>query len=129
GLVDALQKRLDAVEKRSGMEARLILDGDIHCEDEIADQYYRIAQEALNNVLKHAQADEVTVYLRAENGIMGLEVADNGRGFDLAEARKSGGLGLKTMQERSEQINGDFEITTAPNQGTKVMVQVNQSHE
>ena len=129
GLVDALQKRLDAVEKRSGMEVRLILDGDIHCEDEIADQYYRIAQEALNNVLKHAQADEVTVYLRAENGIMGLEVADNGRGFDLAEARKSGGLGLKTMQERSEQINGEFEITTAPNQGTKVMVQVKQSHE
>ncbi|NCF69939.1 MAG: histidine kinase, partial [Chloroflexi bacterium] len=106
-----------------------ILDGDIHCEDEIADQYYRIAQEALNNVLKHAQADEVTVYLRAENGIMGLEVADNGRGFDLAEARKSGGLGLKTMQERSDQINGEFEITTAPNQGTKVMVQVKQSHE
>jgi signal transduction histidine kinase len=129
GLVDALQKRLDAVEKRSGMEVRLILDGDIHCEDEIADQYYRIAQEALNNVLKHAQADEVTVYLRAENGIMGLEVADNGRGFDLAEARKSGGLGLKTMQERSDQINGEFEITTAPNQGTKVMVQVKQSHE
>lgn len=129
GLVDALQKRLDAVEKRSGMEARLILDGTIHCPDEISDQYYRIAQEALNNVVKHAQANEVTVYLRAKNGIMGLEVADNGRGFDLTEARKSGGMGLKTMQERSKQINGEFEIQTAPNQGTKVLVQVKQSHE
>ena len=129
GLVDALQKRLDAVEKRSGMEARLILDGDIHFPDEIGDQYFRIAQEALNNVLKHAQADKVTVYLRAKNGIMRLEVADNGRGFDLAEARKSGGMGLKTMQERSKQINGEFEIQTAPNRGTKVLVQVKQSHE
>jgi signal transduction histidine kinase len=129
GLVDALQKRLDAVEKRSGMEARLILDGDIHYADEIGDQYYRIAQEALNNVLKHAQADEVTVYLRAKNGIMGLEVADNGRGFDLMESRKSGGMGLKTMQERSQQIGGEFDIQTAPNQGTKVLVQVNQNHE
>ncbi len=129
GLVDALQKRLDAVEKRSGIEARLLLDGSLNFPDEISDQFYRITQEALNNVLKHAQADEVTVYLRANDGIMGLEVVDNGRGFDLTEVRKGGGMGLKSMQDRSGQINGEFDIQTAPNQGTKISVIVKQTHE
>ena len=129
GLVDALQKRLDAVEKRSGVEARLLLDGLIEYPDDVSDQFYRITQEALNNVLKHAQADEVTVYLRANDGIMGLEVVDNGRGFDLTEVRENGGMGLKSMQDRSGQINGEFDIQTAPNQGTIISVTVKQTHE
>jgi PAS domain S-box-containing protein len=129
GLVDALQKRLDSVERRSGVEARLLLDGPIDFPDNVGDQFYRIAQEALNNVIKHAQADELTVYLQASDGIMGLRVVDNGIGFDIAEARGKGGLGLKTMQERATQINGDFAIETAPNQGATIKVEVKKSDE
>lgn len=124
GLVDALQKRLDTVEKRSGMEARLLLDGSTNFPELIGDHFYRIAQEALNNVVKHADADEVTVYLRADNGIMGLEIVDNGRGFELAEASLKGGMGLQTMQERAAQINGRFSIDTAPTQGTSIKVEI-----
>jgi len=124
GLVDALQKRIDAVEKRSGMEAHLLLEGDIDCPDDVNDQFFRITQEALNNIIKHAQADEVVVYLHANNGIISLEIVDNGVGFDLAAAEKSGGMGLKSMQERASQINGDFTINTAPDQGTTIQVQV-----
>jgi PAS domain S-box-containing protein len=129
GLVDALQKRLDAVEKRSGMEARLLLDGPIDFPDDVNDQYYRIAQEALNNVIKHAQADEVTVYLYTEGGVSGLKIVDNGIGFDQAETKKDGGLGLQIMQERATQINGDFTIHTAPNQGTTIQVAVKELDE
>ena len=128
GLVDALQKRLDSVEKRSGMEARLILEGDIDFPDEINDQFFRISQEALNNVVKHAEADKVTVYLQA-NGIMGLKIVDNGRGFDLNEVEQKGGLGLQSMEERAAQINGKFTIHTAPNQGTTIMVEVKNRDE
>jgi PAS domain S-box-containing protein len=129
GLVDGLQKRLDAVEKRSGMEARLLLDGPIDYPDDVSDQFYRISQEALNNVLKHAQADEVTVYLRANDRLMVLEVVDNGVGFDPAEVGQDGGLGLKIMRERAAQINGDFSVISAPNQGTIVQVKVKKTDE
>jgi signal transduction histidine kinase len=124
GLVDALQKRLDTVEKRAGIEAYLLLDGSINFPDQVSDQFYRISQEALNNIIKHAQADEITVHLKGKDGIMHLAIVDNGRGFELAEASKNGGLGLKIMQERADQINGQLSIKTAPNQGTIVMVEV-----
>jgi len=127
--VDALQKRLDTVEKRGGIEASLLIDGSLSFPDQISDQFYRISQEALNNVLKHAQADEVTVHLQAKDGIMGLKVIDNGCGFDLREARNQGGLGLRNMQERVDKINGDLTIKTAPNQGTIVIVKVTKPNE
>ena len=106
------------------MEARLRLDGEINYPDEVNDQFYRIAQEALNNVVKHAQADEVTVYLRGSNHMMRLEVVDNGCGFDMAEASQKGGMGLETMRERAAKINGDMTITTDPGQGTIIVVEV-----
>ena len=101
-------------------------DGNAKVEFKLEAGIYRIAQEALNNVLKHAQADEVTVYLRAENGIMGLEVADNGRGFDLNTIYLSSGdvqaWGLLGIQERVELANGTFEITTKPGVGTTLEI-------
>jgi signal transduction histidine kinase len=126
--VDALQKRLDAVEMRSGTEARLLLEGTSNFPPGISDQLYRITQEALNNVLKHAQADHVTVYLRAEEGMIDLEVADDGCGFDLEQAG-NGGMGLRTMQERAETINGRFTIHSQPGEGTSVKVEVGNHHE
>ena len=129
GLVDAVQNRLEAVEMRSGMEARLILDGSTSFPENIGDQFYRIAQEALNNVVKHAQADNVTVFLQANDGLIGLEIVDDGRGFDLAKVENGGGMGLRTMQERAEKINGRFSINTAPQQGTSVKVEVNRIDE
>jgi|GEM_PF-1656507 len=128
GLVDAIQKRLDAVEMRSGTEVRLLLAGSPSFTPEISDQFYRIAQEALNNVLKHAQADHVTVYLRSEEGMMDLEIVDDGCGFDLEQAG-NGGMGLRTMQERAETINGRFTIHSQPGEGTSVKVEVGNHHE
>jgi signal transduction histidine kinase len=103
------------------------LEGSTNFPEVIGDKFYRIAQEALNNVVKHSEADEVTVYLRAANGIMGLEIVDNGRGFDLEEADQAGGMGLQTMRERAAQINGRFNIDTAPGQGTSIQVNIDRN--
>ena len=129
GLVEALQKRLDTVERRAGVEASLLLDGSPNFPDRISDQFYRIGQEALNNVLKHAQADEVTVRLQADDGIMGIKVKDNGCGFNLHEALNEGGQGLRNIRERADEINGELTINTAPNQGTVVTVKVMKPNE
>jgi signal transduction histidine kinase len=81
-----------------------------------------ILQEALTNVRKHAQASNVEINLsKVENGNQEkliLEVFDNGIGFEITE--KTRRFGLKTMRERAESVNADFEIISSANQGTRV---------
>ena len=124
GLVEALRKRLDAVEKRAGVEARVVMDDLLELPVAVEVELYRIAQEALNNALKHAAASEVTVRMCVDCGEIVLEVVDNGRGFDPQKARRSGGLGLVSMEERSRMIGGSLLISSAVGQGTTVSVRV-----
>ncbi len=85
GLVGALHKRLNAVEKRAGVEARLITEGILaDLPVELEENLYRIAQEALANALKHAAAQQVLVRLSADPGQVTLEITDDGCGFDPA---------------------------------------------
>jgi signal transduction histidine kinase/PAS domain-containing protein len=122
GLVGALQQRLDAVEKRAGTEARLLTEGEIELSAPVEEALYRIAQEALNNALKHAAATSVTVRIHAEDDVVTLEVVDNGRGFDAGVLGDTGGLGLLSMRERAERLKGTLTILSAPGQGTSVQV-------
>jgi nitrate/nitrite-specific signal transduction histidine kinase len=124
GLVGAIQQRLDAVEGRAGVEARLLLDGELEFPPLVEEALYRIAQEALNNALKHAAATMLTVRLETRGGQISLQIQDNGRGFDLEEANQSGGLGLSSMRERAEQMGGELTIQTNPENGTVVQVTV-----
>ena len=124
GLVGAIQQRLDAVEGRAGVEARLLLDGELEFPPLVEEALYRIAQEALNNALKHAAATVLTVRLETRGGQISLQIQDNGRGFDLEEANQSGGLGLSSMRERAEQMGGELTIQTNPENGTVVQVTV-----
>jgi PAS domain S-box-containing protein len=103
GLVVALQRRLDAVERQSGIEARLISDKLPVLPNYVEDGLYRIAQEALNNVLKHAEADAVTVTVRLDGRTLVLEVVDDGCGFHREAANGGGGMGLANMRERAAQ--------------------------
>ena len=124
GLVGALQQRLDAVEKRAGMSARLISNELPPLPDEVTEGLYRIAQEALNNTLKHAEAEAVTVTIRFDGEKVSLQVTDDGQGFDLEAARDSGGMGLMNMEERTVQLGGELTIDTSLGQGTRVVVTV-----
>lgn len=124
GLVNAIQERLKSVEERTGLEiglkARLTSSLPGHIEDAL----YRIVQEALNNIIKHAQASQVNIHLIQSGQTLLLHVQDDGAGFDLDQASQSGGLGLKTMQERADAIQGNFSIRSAPGEGTELTLKV-----
>lgn len=123
GLAAALQARLDAVEARGGVTAHLDLQEIQNLPVKVETGLYRIAQEALNNVAKHAGASDLTVLLSQSAGWVTLEIADNGLGFDTASI-PSGSLGLLGMAERVQQMNGRFTIRSAPDEGTTIKVEV-----
>ncbi len=126
GLIGALRQRLDAVERRAGIEVRLssLAEEPLDLPPELEDGLYRIAQEALNNSLKHANADAVTVQIQIKGDLLIMEITDNGRGFDLTAVADTGGIGLASMQERAEKLSGNLRIVSTPGKGTKVQVQV-----
>ncbi len=125
GLAAALQMRLESVETRSGLQVNYTVENEpIQLPQRVESGLYRIAQEVLNNVLKHAAAQSITVSLcRAEEAVI-LEIMDDGAGFDMAAAREQGGLGLAGMQERAAEINGRLTIDSKPGQGTRVRIEV-----
>lgn len=125
GLVVALQRRLEAVERRAGVEARLIThNGDLELPPPLEDTLYRLAQEGLNNVLKHAEASQVTVDLRVDDGWVELVVRDNGRGFDPEALPNLGGMGLANMRQRVEDVGGTLAIASTPGGGTQVKARI-----
>ena len=85
---------------------------------------YRIAQEALGNVAKHAQAKQVQVRLTRSDNRVCLVVSDDGVGFNPDGSGKSGGLGLINMRERVRQLDGTFEFDSEPGHGTTVKAEV-----
>jgi signal transduction histidine kinase len=124
GLLGALHRRLEAVEKRSGLEARLLADDILDLPDHLEAELYRIAVEALNNALKHSHATALSVRLRSTDEQLELEIRDNGHGF-YPDAPDSGeGMGLSTMRERVRKIGGSLAIRSSPGKGTSVLVTV-----
>jgi signal transduction histidine kinase len=121
GLVRALQQRLSSVEGRAGVRSQLIVEGEVKLPPTLEDALFQVAQEALNNALKHAVASKVTVHLAAsddEHVIMRVE--DDGRGFDPEAAFDSGGMGLTGMRERVESLGGVLAVQSVLSQGTIV---------
>ncbi len=124
GLAGALQQRLDAVEKRAGVDGRLLVESMVELPAVVEEGLYRITQEALNNALKHAQAKQVVIRLRADEAQMTVEISDDGVAFAPDIAKESGGMGLTTMRERAERLGGTLTISSQPGQGTTVTATV-----
>lgn len=124
GLVAALQARLDSVETRGGLKAELHAQGEDHLPPRVQEELYHIAQEALNNALKHSNATRVRVDICFSDAATSLEICDDGVGFNLEQAREHGGLGISGMCERAQRIGGQLEIESAVGKGTKVRIQV-----
>jgi PAS domain S-box-containing protein len=124
GLVEALRHRVAAVEGRAGIEARVVSEAVGDLPARLEEAFYYIAQEALNNAFRHAQASSVTVSVRGEGEHLLLEVADNGRGFDLDAVQALGGMGLGNMRQRAEQLGGTLAILSEPGRGTTVRAKV-----
>ena len=124
GFVAALQARLESVEIRTGLEADVSIDEEIHLTPEMENDLYWIVQEALNNALKSAQAKKVSVSLSRGSNQTILQIADDGLGFDPGISSTAGGLGLRSMQERAEKLGGKLQIESQPGAGTVVRVEV-----
>jgi signal transduction histidine kinase len=123
GLAASLQHRISAVEGRADIKARMISDEDIEVDKDNEIALYYIAQEALNNILRHAHAKNVWVNLKQNQHSVTLDISDDGRGFDVKKIDDSG-LGLRNMRERSAQAKGKFKITSKVGKGTKIVVSV-----
>jgi PAS domain S-box-containing protein len=129
GLVAALEWAAEDFEARTGTRCRLTLPGgDIEIDQERATAMFRIFQETLTNVARHANASEVGVRLAKENGDLTLEVHDNGRG--IGEEQLSGGrsLGILGMRERVTLLGGELGIIGAPEKGTTIIVRIPAAH-
>jgi len=88
---------------------------------------YRLIQEMLNNIIKHAQANEVIVQLMNDNGNLNITVEDNGIGFNVPEALKNGGLGLKSIESRVQYLNGKLDIQSESGKGTSITVEIKRN--
>ena len=101
-------------------------DGDLTISDlTTAVCLYRVVQEALRNIAKHADARQVRVTVRRVEEEVQLAVADDGKGFDLAKVREQGGgLGLRSIEERVRLVGGRLAIQTAPQMGTTITIWV-----
>lgn len=92
---------------------------------EVETNFYRIAQEALNNINKHAEAKNVEIMLEKRGNLIVLIIQDDGKGFNAKDKKMRGkGIGLIGMQERAELIKGNLEIESAPGAGTTIFVRV-----
>jgi len=122
GFRGAIQQRLDAVESRSGIKGKLIMEGETDLSELEEDTFYRIIQEALNNTLKHSSATSVTLKVRIDKDKAEIEVEDDGIGFEAGAIDDKGGLGLVSIQERAESLNGKFSFNSSPGKGTSLKV-------
>jgi PAS domain S-box-containing protein len=122
GLCPAVEDHVQQVSRRVGLPIALKIAGvpSVISLDH-ATCLFRVMQESVQNVVKHAQATAVTVQLRGSSKGVGLSVIDNGKGFDLRDHQAlKRGLGLSSMEERLRQLHGYFQIRSQPDGGTKV---------
>jgi len=119
----------EGVTERSSVEGPALSsvegpEGDERLPAPVETALFRITQEALNNVAKHAQAHRVEVALMRDRAHVTLRIADDGRGFDPEASRPGVHLGLWSMGERVRQLGGQFEVESAPGRGTRLMVTI-----
>jgi PAS domain S-box-containing protein len=122
GLCPAVEDHVHQVSRRAGLPIALKIAGvPTAISLDHATCLFRVMQESVQNVVKHANATTVTVQLRGSSKGVGLSVTDNGKGFDLRDHQAlQRGLGLSSMEERLRQLQGYFQIQSQPDGGTKV---------
>ena len=123
GLVAALQSRLTSVESRAGIKTNIKNDLKARLPQQIEEELYQIAREALNNTIKHAQARNVFIGLEQEGDLVSMQISDDGIGFDPETAQREGCLGLVNMKERARSQGWVFGLESSPGNGTRIKVE------
>jgi PAS domain S-box-containing protein len=120
GLVPAIEWLAQNFTQRTGVACELLVDESLELEEPYATGVFRIVQESLQNVAKHAQASEVVVELTPREDHLLLRVQDNGVGFRPADPRKPQSLGLVGLRERAHLLRGEVQVDSSPGAGTRV---------
>ena len=125
GLAATLRKQVDMLERVHGHKIELRIAGAAACAPEHEAEVLRIAQEALNNALRHAEAERIELRMEARDARLIVIVADDGSGFDPdAPGLRSRRLGLTSMEERARALGGSLAVVSAPGEGTTVTLEV-----
>ncbi len=124
GLTLALSTLAESVAARANLKLELALPPNLEgLQPQVEQCIYRVAQEALENVTRHANASNVRVALEKENGQLALTIADNGNGFDPARVNGEH-FGIQGMKERAEMAGGNLSVESAPREGTRVKLEI-----
>lgn len=120
--ISSLVKQLaHAVMGRKAFEVALDVQDNIHLPEDVQVMFYRVAQESLNNIVKHAEAENVLIRLKDQAGVIELHITDDGRGFDINNL-PARGMGLHIMQERAHAVGADLNLHSQPGKGTTVSI-------
>lgn len=125
GVTSAIRWQAEEIERRTGLSCALSFDpADIVLEDDLATAIFRVFQEALTNIVRHAEATKVDVTLRKNKDMVTLTVSDNGKGLRKDQLAKPKSFGLLGIQERARSFGGEATITGARRKGTTLTVRV-----
>ncbi|HRK77573.1 MAG TPA: PAS domain S-box protein [Thiobacillus sp.] len=123
GIVAALEWLVEEFIEYAGIPCELVLgDGDIALDEFTATAVFRIVQESLTNIARHAEATQVEIVVTRTDGQLCFEVSDNGKGFDPHAAASRKSFGLVGIRERVAMMEGDFELDSEPERGTRIRV-------
>jgi signal transduction histidine kinase len=121
-----LTEKINSLTKNMGVNGRLRakinIDQDLVLNERIQLGFYRIVQEQLTNIIKHAGSSEVEISIKAEGKDITLSIIDKGVGFDMNS--KKNGIGFENIRRRTELMNGSLDIVSSPGKGTRLTVQV-----
>jgi signal transduction histidine kinase len=125
GLIRAIESECAALLKRENVKVTFVREGVLPAiPRDVALCLYRVVQESLKNITKHSQAQSAEIFLKSADNSISLAIRDKGIGFEPAEVRQKPGLGLASMRERIQLVQGEFSIKSQPGQGTAVSVRV-----
>lgn len=127
GLGVALQHLADEFGKDAGIAMQVMVEGEVDKLPSVANTaLFRIAQEAMTNIRRHALASRVDIALKSAGKMVQLVIADDGRGFDVVSLQENaqGGIGLRNMHERAEAVGGTLDVISSPGSGTRIVVAV-----
>ena len=126
GLIDSIKDLVESLRMTKALHVKFAYTGDF--DNIIGDKQklmlFRIIQEQVNNVLKHAEASQIVIDLKLTDKIINLSIGDNGKGFELEKIKFKKGVGLSNIESRAHLFNGKVTITTAPQKGCKLLIQV-----
>ena len=124
GLIAAIEWETDKFAKRTGIKVNLSKSESVTLPTEYVTGLFRILQESLTNIIRHASATQVDIHLKNQNNEFILYIEDNGSGFDMNAVAEKKTLGLLGIKERSAMMQGVFAINSEPLKGTKLEVRV-----